>query len=231
MRAGLFWTALGLGAATISYACDPQLADQSLGFDGTLSTIFFTLVPIPALALGVRGLALALRLGKASDLAGRTAAELAERLPNGFVVVPHYRPHDGGEDEIGLIVIGPSRVFVVETCDDRGEILCSEDQWYGRRAYGVGRRLRGGSPSQRARRNAARVRRDVASGGFLHTEVEPLVLFAHGRLVEAAGSSVPAFDRMDALVERLADEPEDASAYRTGALANALVGPVRLVAV
>jgi hypothetical protein len=231
LRAGLFWTALGLGAGTISYACDPRLAAQSLGFDDLGANFFFALVPIPALALGIRGLALALRLGKASDLAERTAAQLAARLPESFVVVPHYRPRDNGEDEIGIIVLGPPGVVVVEARDDAGEVHCFEDHWYGTRTYGVGRRLPGGSPSQHARRDAVRVRRDVATGGFPRTDVRAIVLFTRAHVTDSVASSVPAFAGIDAVVNHLVGEPNDTSADRTRALANALVGPVQLIAV
>ena len=231
LRAGLFWTALGLGAASISYACDPDIAARSLGFERTLAIVFFTLVPIPALGLGVSALAMALRLRTASGLAERTAAELRDRLPAEFVIVPHYRPRDRGEDEVPLVVIGPPGVVVIEPRSVIGEVLCYEDQWYRKREYGVGRRMSGGSPSQRARRNASRVRRDVANGGFMRTTVEPLVLFTDARVNEPDQSSVTVFEGVDALVAHLMGATHDVSHDRAQALANALVGPVRLAVV
>src|SRR6185503_12173317 len=57
LRAGLFWTALGLGTATISYALSVDMAARSLGFDRRFAELFFALIPIPPLALGVHGLA------------------------------------------------------------------------------------------------------------------------------------------------------------------------------
>ena len=110
LRTGLFWTALGFGAACISYACDPDVAARSLGFDRALSILFLALVPIPALALGVHGLALALRLRAAAGLADRTAEELATLLPEGFVVVPHYRPSDVSKPRAAHIHKGRARV-------------------------------------------------------------------------------------------------------------------------
>src|SRR2546427_55064 len=82
LRSGLFWTALGLGSASISYALNMDVAARSLGFDRTLASVFLALVPIPALALGVHGLALSLRLRAASLLADRTADYLSEHLPD-----------------------------------------------------------------------------------------------------------------------------------------------------
>src|SRR5437879_4099566 len=83
LRAGLFWTALGLGTATISYALSLEMAAESLGFDRRFAELFLALIPIPPLALGVHGLALALRLRAASALADRTAAYLCDHLPEG----------------------------------------------------------------------------------------------------------------------------------------------------
>ena len=223
LRAGLFWTALGLGAATISYACDADLAARSLGFDRTASILFFALVPIPSLALGVRGLALALRLRDAARLAEGVRSYLATHLPAGFVVVPHYRPLDGGDDEIPLLVIGPAEVTVVQPRADEGVIRCSEDYWYRERAYGVGRRLPGASVSQLARRNASRVRRDLATGGFARTRVEPLVLFTAARLGDVSSSTVPAVAGLDEAVAHLARiSSSESHPDRTRAVASAL---------
>ena len=124
LRSGLFWTALGLGSASITYALNMDVAARSLGFDRTLASVFLTLVPIPALALGVHGLALSLRLRAASVLADRTADYLSEHLPEGYVVVPHYGPRDGGDDEVAMVVIGPPGVMVVEPHDEQGEVVC-----------------------------------------------------------------------------------------------------------
>ena len=233
IRAGLFWTALGFAAATISYAFDLNVAARSLGFDRPLSTIFFALVPIPALALGLHGLALALRLRAASRLADRTASYLAERLPESFVVVPHYGPRDGAGDEVAMVVIGPPGVVVIEPREETGEVVCVQDHWYRRKAkFGVGRRMTGASPSQRARWNAARVRSDIASGGFSRTPVEALVIFTEAKLDDVSNSCVPVLAGLDAAVDHLTNGARlDGSADRTRALADALVGPVHLAVV
>ena len=225
LRAGLFWTALGLGAASISYACDADLAARSLGFDRAASALFFALVPIPALALGVHGLALALRLRDAAHVADGVRTYLAEHLPEGFVVVAHYRPHDGGDDEIPLVVIGPDGVTVIQPRADEGVIRCYEDHWYRERAYGVGRRVGGASVSQLARWNASRVRQDLASGGFARTRVESLVLFTRARLGDVSSSTVPAVAGIDGAVARLTrTRGSGTHAEVTRAVANALVG-------
>ena len=222
LRTGLFWTALGFGAACISYACDPDVAARSLGFDRALSILFLALVPIPALALGVHGLALALRLRAAAGLADRTAEELATLLPEGFVVVPHYRPSDGGDDEVPLLVVGPRGVAVIEPREVIGEVVCCQDQWYGKRNYGVGRRLAGASASQLARWNASRVRSDIATGGFSRTTVYGLVVFTRATLADVSSSCVPAFAGLDALVAHLEHDTPPVGRDRSRAVADLL---------
>jgi hypothetical protein len=232
LRAGLYWTALGLGSASISYACDPDVAARSLGFDRTVATLFFALVPIPPIALGIRGLALSLRERAGWDAARRTAMYLAARLPESYVVIAHYAPRDAGDDDVPIIVVGPSGVVVIEPRLDEGDVVCIDDHWYRRRAHGVGRRMKGMSPSARARRNVGRVRRDLTRGGFARTPVVPFVVFTSARVVEASSLSVPALEGLDAVVAELirAADPETTPA-RMRALAEALVGPTRLAVV
>jgi hypothetical protein len=206
LRAGLFWTALGLGAASISYAVTLDIAARSLGFDRRLAEIFFALIPIPPLALGIGGLALALRLRAASELADRAAAYLADHLPDGYLVVPHYAPRDGAEEEVPMVVIGPPGVVVIEPRDEPGEVVCCDDDWYRKQKYGVGRRFLGLSPSRRARRNAARVRADVAPDPAARP-VEAVVVFTSAHIDGASSSSVPALEGLPAIVERLVSAP------------------------
>jgi len=208
LRAGLFWTALGLGAATISYALTLDVAARSLGFDRRFAEIFFSLIPIPPLALGVHGLALALRLRAASALADRTAAYLEDHLPGGYVVVPHYGPRDGAEDEVPMVVIGPPGVVVIEPRDEAGEVVCHEDLWYRKQKYGVGRRFNGQSPSQRARWNASRVCGDI-SVDSTRTPVEAVIVFTSAHIVGVSSSSVPALEGLPAIVDRLVRAPTD----------------------
>jgi hypothetical protein len=206
LRAGLFWTALGLGAASISYALTLDVAARSLGFDRRFTEIFFALVPIPPLALGIHGLALALRLRAASELADRAAAYLTDHLPEGYLVVPHYAPLDGAEEEVPMVVIGPPGVVVIEPRAESGEVMCYDDDWYRKRKYGVGRRFPGQSPSQRARRNAARVRRDIAPDPAAGS-VDAVVVFTSAHIDDSSASSVPALEGLPAIVERLVGAP------------------------
>jgi hypothetical protein len=204
LRAGLFWTALGLGAATISYALTLDVAARSLGFERRFAELFFALIPIPPLALGVHGLSLSLRLREASALADRTAAYLADHLPEGYVVVPHYGPRDGAEDEVPMVVIGPPGVVVIEPRGEAGVVLCQDDLWYRKQKYGVGRRFQGQSPSERARWNASRVRGDIAVD-----PVEAVVVFTSAHIADVSRSSVPAIEGLPAIVDRLVGTRRD----------------------
>ena len=208
LRAGLFWTALGLGAASISYALSVDMAARSLGFERRFAELFFALIPIPPLALGVHGLALSLRLRAASALADRTADYLAGHLPQGYVVVPHYGPRDGADDEVPMVVIGPPGVVVIEPRDEAGEVVCYDDHWYRKQKYGVGRRFQGQSPSQRARWNASRVRIDIAVDPA-QMPVQAVVLFTSARIADVTSSSVPAIEGLPAIVDRLVSIPRD----------------------
>ena len=208
LRAGLFWTALGLGAATISYTLTVDIAARSLGFERRFAELFFALIPIPPLALGVHGMALALRLRAASALADRAAAYLADHLPEGYVVVPHYGPRDGADDEVPMVVIGPPGVVVIEPRDEGGEVLCQDDFWYRKQKYGVGRRFQGQSPSQRARWNASRVRGDI-SVDAIRTPVEAVVVFTSAHIADISSSSVIAVEGLPAIVDRLLGTPRE----------------------
>jgi len=206
LRAGLFWTALGLGATTISYALTLAVAARSPGFDRRFAELFFAPSPVPPLALGIHGLALALRLRATSALADRTAAYLSDHLPEGYVVVPHYLPRDGADEEVPMVVIGPPGVVVIEPRDEGGEVLCYEDNWYRRQKHGVARRFQGQSPSVRARWNALRVRGDIAVDPA-RTPVEAVVVFTGAHIAEVTRSSVPAVEGLPAIVDRLVGTP------------------------
>lgn len=195
---------------SLSYALSLDMAARSLGFDRRFTELFFALIPIPPLALGVHGLALALRLRAASALADRTAAYLADHLPEGYVVVPHYGPRDGADDEVPMVVIGPPGVVVIEPRDESGEVTCHDDHWYRKQKYGIGRRFQGPSPSRRARWNAARVRDDI-SVDPARTPVEAVVVFTSAQIADVSSSSVPALEGLPAIVDRLLGTATDSA--------------------
>ena len=88
------------------------------------------------------------------------------------------------------------------------------------------------SPSQRARWNAARVRSDIAGGGFTRTPVEPLVVFTSASLGDVSSSSVPALAGLDAMVDRLVHGGRsNATPARARAVGDNLAEPVRFAVV
>ena len=168
--------------------------------------------------------------GPRARLAERAAAYLGERLSSNYTVMARYVPRDGA-DEVPLVVIGPHGVLVVELRDDEGALVCYQDHWYKRTGPGISHPL-SDSPSNRARSNAARVKSDVASGGFIYTPVEAVVVLTRGQPDDVGSSCVPVVAGMDALVQHLqARTTRDSSSEHTQALVRALSAPIRLASV
>ena len=70
---------------------------------------------------------------------------------------------------------------------------------------------------------------DLASGGFIYTPVEGVVMLTRGKADDVGSSCVPVIAGMDALVHHLrAHAQRDASTERTQALVGALSGPIRV---
>ncbi|TMF64983.1 MAG: hypothetical protein E6I20_06815 [Chloroflexi bacterium] len=229
LRRGLFWTALGLAAAALAYALDQRALASAIGVPPFVVGVLFSLVPLPALGVGLRALARALRLRGASELADAVAKQLEGRLPGDYVVLSHYAPRDDGEAEVAVVVVGPPGVVVVEPRGEAGEVICYQDHWY-RRSSRTRSRALYDSPSKRARWNATRVRSDIATGGFINTRIEGVVVFTRAKLGDVSSSGVPVVEGLDAAVSYLTryDPRMETSAERTRALADALVGPIRL---
>jgi hypothetical protein len=157
--------------------------------------------------------------GPRARLAERAAAYLGERLSSNYTVMARYVPRDGA-DEVPLVVIGP-----------HGVLVCYQDHWYKRTGPGISHPL-SDSPSNRARSNAARVKSDVASGGFIYTPVEAVVVLTRGQPDDVGSSCVPVVAGMDALVQHLqARTTRDSSNEHTQALVRALSAPIRLASV
>jgi len=168
--------------------------------------------------------------GPRARLAERAAAYLGERLSSDYVVMARYAPRDGS-DVVPLVVLGPHGVIVVELRDEEGALVCYQDHWYRRTGPGISHPL-SDSPSKRARTNAARVKGDVASGGFIYTHVEGVVVLTRGQPDDVGSSCVPVIAGMDALVRHLeAHAQRDSSTERTRELVGALSGPIRIATV
>lgn len=229
VRAGSFWTAVGLLALTVAAELDTATIAGGIAIPvAIVFRIAAIALPLVPLIVGLRELALAARQQRAARAAEDLARTLRAKLGAEYAVIPRYRPRDDADEEVGLVLVGPPGVVVVEARGDRGEIVCYQDQWY-RRANGRMRRI-ADSPSKRARWNATRVRNDVAIGGFVRTPVDPVVVFTRGHISEASSSSVAVLEGAAALLDHLERHAprSEASAQRTRALIEALVGRPRV---
>lgn len=163
-------------------------------------------------------------------LAESVALHLRAALPSDHLVLPRYAPRDRGE-RIPVVIIGRERVFVVEPRDEEGDLVCYQDHWYRRAGPGIAHAL-SDPPSLRARRNAARIRSDLGTGGYLHVPIDAAVLLTRGAAADVRSSCVPVVAGVDALIAHvLHGIAPEAAPERTRALADALARNIRLSAV
>jgi nuclease-like protein len=160
-------------------------------------------------------------------LAERVAHHLRQYLPDDHIVLPRYAPRDRG-DRIPIVVVGRQTLFVVEPRDEEGDLLCYQDHWYRRLGPGIAHPVTD-SPSLRARRNVARVRSDLGTGGFINISIDAVVVLTRGRPEDVRSSCVPVISGLDPLVRymlrALAATP---APERTHALADALAQNIKL---
>ncbi|MEX2047272.1 MAG: nuclease-related domain-containing protein [Chloroflexota bacterium] len=169
--------------------------------------------------------------GPRARLAERATAYLGERLSTEYVVMARYAPRDDSSDAVPLVILGPHGVLVVEPRDEEGGLVCYQDHWYRRSGPGISHPL-SDSPSKRARSNAARVKSDLSSGGFIYTNVEGVVVLTRGQPDDVGSSCVPVIAGLDALVRHLESHAQpESSIEHTQALVGALSGPIRLASV
>ncbi|HUQ42215.1 MAG TPA: hypothetical protein VM052_06920 [Candidatus Limnocylindrales bacterium] len=158
-------------------------------------------------------------------LADQVAAHLRAQLPEDHLVLSRYAPRDGA-DRVPVVVIGGSGVVVIEPRDEQGDFVCYQDHWY--EGTGVAHMLPD-APSLRARDNAARVKRDLGTGGFITVKVTALVVLTRGRPLDVRSSCVPVIAGLDALVRHIRQQADaQPSPERTRALADALDHPIKL---
>lgn len=163
-------------------------------------------------------------------LAEGLALHLRERLPDDHIVLARYAPRDRGE-RIPVVVVGRTRIFVIEPRDEPGDLVCYQDHWY-RRSGTSNTHPLGDSPSLRARQNVARVRSDLGTGGYMNVAIEALVVLTRGRADDVGSSCVPVIAGLDELVARIVRDVAGAPApERTHALADALARNITLATV
>jgi hypothetical protein len=81
----------------------------------------------------------------------QVAKLLTRALNDDYYLLNDLYLRDGGGD-IDHIVLGPSGVFVLETKNWSGNIVCNGDEW-----QRAGKRNFSGSPSRQVKRNAAKI--------------------------------------------------------------------------
>jgi len=162
-----------------------------------------------------------------SRLADRVAQHLRQYLPDDHIVLSRYAPRDRAE-RIPIVVIGRRNLFVIEPRDDEGDLVCYQDHWYLRAGPGIAHPV-ADSPSLRARRNVARVRSDLGTGGFINIPIEAAVLLTRGRPEDVRSSCVPVIAGLDPLVRYMLRGLVEIPAHeRTHALADALAQNIKL---
>ncbi|GAC1696268.1 MAG: hypothetical protein NVS9B6_03090 [Candidatus Limnocylindrales bacterium] len=218
LRSSCFWASLAGFTIVLAHELATDVAAAVLA--------------MPATLFALREAGRMFRLRRAHTRAARTATALRAALPAGFVVLAGYEPRDTVDRDAGIVVVGPTGVHVIEPREATGGLACHQDAWYRTAGNGVLRRI-DSSPSQEARENAARVRSDISSGGFIRMPVDGAVLITGGPVTGAASASVPVLEGIPAAVaflERLRPSTpgERVPVDRTGALVAALLGPSRL---
>src|SRR2546428_930325 len=171
LRRGLFWTALGLAAAALAYALDQRALASAIGVPPFVVGVLFSLVPLPALGVGLRALARALRLRGASELADAVAKQLEGRLPGDYVVLSHYAPRDDGEAEVAVVVVGPPGVVVVAPRGAADEVICYQDHCH-RTSPRTRPPPQYAPPTKPPRCDTPRRRDITTTGGFITPRVE-----------------------------------------------------------
>ncbi len=102
-----------------------------------------------------------------------------------FLINDVYIHDDYGN--VDHIVLGPNGVFVIETKNFAGKIVCDGDEWSVQHAGRFNRLIHHdfGSPSRQVKRNAVRVKRMIESIGVLNSSkiwVEGILVFANKRV-------------------------------------------------
>ncbi len=226
LRLGLLWTTLGLGSFALAHEIDAASIAAPYGsFVALAAAALAVALPLALALAGIRELVLAARAIFRAREAQGLAQALRSKLSDEFVVISGYRPRDDTDDQVGLVVVGPPGIAVIEARADRGEVVCYQDHWF--RRSGTHTQRIDDSPSKRARWNATRVRNDVAIGGFIRTPVDALIVFTRARVSEASSSSVPVVEGLDQTLAYLHRfEPRaEASPQRRRALIQALGAP------
>jgi hypothetical protein len=111
---------------------------------------------------------------------------LTSTLGDEYSLINDVNIHDG-YGNVDHVVLGPNGVFVIETKNFVGRIVCDGDEWSSQHTGKFNRLVHYdlGSPSRQVKRNAVRVKRIIESiGAFNSSEiwVEGILVFANKRV-------------------------------------------------
>jgi hypothetical protein len=117
----------------------------------------------------------------------RVAKLLSVTLSNDYYLLNgmHF---GGGDGDVDHIVLGPNGVFVIETKNWSGKIMCHGDKWQRK-----SRRRFTGSPSRQLKKNVAKVQRilDLSPFRELRVWVEGAVVFTNNADLHLNNPTVP----------------------------------------
>jgi hypothetical protein len=118
----------------------------------------------------------------------RVAKLLEDTLNDEYSLLNGLNFYNGGGD-IDHVVLGPTGVFVIETKNWSGRIVCNGDE-----CHRPGGRPVSGSPSEQAKKNAAKVRHKIGNSQKLPfiVQVIPIVVFTNNNAtLQIRNSTVP----------------------------------------
>lgn len=111
---------------------------------------------------------------------------LTSALGDEYSLINDVSIHDG-YGNIDHIVLGPNGVFVIETKNYAGRIVCDGDEWSSQHTGKFNRLIHYdlGSPSRQVKRNAVRVKRVIENLGAFRSKriwVDGVLVFANKRV-------------------------------------------------
>ncbi len=126
---------------------------------------------------------------------------LGSKLSDDYFLLNDLYLRDGAGD-IDHVLLGPNRVFVLETKNWSGSITCNGDDW-----YRVGKRNFKGSPSRQVKRNTAQIKHIIDSSQALRMLgilVEGIVVFTNNHATLHLNNPTVPVVRLPQLLQRIA---------------------------
>ena len=112
--------------------------------------------------------------------------------------------------DVDHILLGPKGVFVIETKNYSGKVICNGDDWY-RRRWRERKSVRIDSVSEQARRNASDLRNFIQEHTRINTLVSPICVFVNPSVVpELKKPTLPVL-RLEELTRFIRDTQSSAS--------------------